>query len=179
VHQAAGGDRDAQTRLLDEYLPLIQAAVRARKRRMGESARARDETRDLQQDATLRILGELDQHRWRGRSAFANWIRRLAGLEVIDAQRRNRAQKRDAAADTPLADEHFAVEGNAEERLDSRRQVEDLLRSLRGFKAEDSAALLMRRLGFTYEEVGAALSCSAEAARKRVERTEKKLGRGE
>lgn len=142
---------------------------------MGESARARDETRDLQQNAAIRVLGELDDHQWQGRSAFANWIRRLAGLEVIDAQRRNRAQKRDAAADVPLLGTESGDSPDPEGLLDGRRRLEALLRRLEGLKSEYSAALLMHRMGFSHAEIGETLSCSAEAARKLVSRAKKKL----
>ncbi|MEL6544025.1 MAG: sigma-70 family RNA polymerase sigma factor [Myxococcota bacterium] len=175
VSDAARGDRSAQSRLLDEYWPLIETAVRARKRRMGESARSRDETRDLQQNAAMRVLGELDDHQWQGRSAFANWIRRLAGLEVIDAQRKNRAQKRDAAADTAFDEERVASSSDPAGLIDARRRLEELLRTLDGLKAEYSAALVMHRMGFTHREIGEALSCSAEAARKLVARAKKKV----
>ncbi|MEM6729971.1 MAG: ECF-type sigma factor, partial [Myxococcota bacterium] len=103
VKDAASGSRHAQERLLEAYWPLIEGAVRARKRRLGSRTRARDETRDLQQDAALRVLNELDDHRWQGRSAFAAWIRRLAGFEVVDAHRRNTAKKRDAGRDEALS----------------------------------------------------------------------------
>lgn len=175
VSEAARGDRNAQERLLDAYWPLIESAVRARKKRMGESARARDETRDLQQNAAIRVLGELDDHQWQGRSAFANWIRRLAGLEVVDAQRRNRAQKRDAAADVPLSESDHSVYSDTESLVDGRRRLEALLRKLDGLKAEYSAALLMHSMGFSHGEIGETLSCSAEAARKLVSRAKKKI----
>ena len=177
VARAAGGERAAQEVLLSRYWPVIRRAVRGRKSRLGDAAAARDQTADIEQDAALRVLGELRKHTWQGRSAFAAWIKKLSELQVIDAYRHNRAKKRDAAADiAPPADTWAGPTMRSPESLiDQNDQFDSLLDQIDRLKPEYGAALLMHHLGFTHAEIGDTLGCTPEAARKLVTRARLKL----
>ncbi len=177
ITHAASGSKRAQQIILETYWPVIVKAVGARRRRLGNSTTARADTVDLQQDAALRVLRELNKHRFQGRSAFSAWVRKLSGLEVIDAFRRQRAQKRDAAADIALTgrESTYSDELSMETSLDDRRRLTDLLLRVGTLKVDYGAALLLHHIGFSHAEVGEALGCSSEAARKLVSRARAKL----
>lgn len=177
--RAADGDRDAQAAVLEKYWPLIRHAVRARKLRMGRQLDAREATADLEQAAAMRILLELPKQSWQGGAQFAAWVKKLASLEVVDSVRHHRAQKRDTGKETSLSKaEDQAAPRSLESQLDDRRQFDALLARVSTLKADQAAALLMHHMGFTHEEIGDALDCSAEAARKLVTRAHKKLLEG-
>lgn len=175
--QAAAGDRQAQQRVLERYWPVIRQAVRGRKNRLGQKLAAREETQDLEQSAAIRILAELGKHEWRGRGAFAAWIRRLAEVEVIDAYRHHSAQKRDAGAEQSGDEERLVapMARSFESRFDDQHRLGELLAHVQRLKDEYGAALLMHHMGFSHAEIGETLDCTTEAARKLVSRGRIKL----
>lgn len=172
--RAADGDRDAQSAVLSQFWPLIRHAVRGRKSRMG---RAIDDTADLEQAAAMRVLLELPKHTWQGTGQFAAWVKTLASLEVIDNVRHVRAQKRDRGQDTSLsrADDDVEPRRSAESVFDDQRRFDALLKQVAALKPDQAAAVLMHHMGFSHAEIGDALDCSAEAARKLVSRAHRKL----
>jgi RNA polymerase sigma factor (sigma-70 family) len=177
VVRAAEGNRAAQQTLLTRFWPLIHKAVRARKARLGRALDGREETEDVEQAAALKVLEELPKHRWQGRSAFSAWIGKLAALEVVDRYRFHRASKRDVVAE---ASESRAkvLRGNrrsAESMIDDDRRFRSLMAKVAEMKDDYGAALLMHHMGFSHAEIGDALACSAEAARKLVTRAHRKL----
>jgi len=174
---AASGDRGAQEDLLRRYWPVIRQAVRGRKSRLGQKMAAREETQDLEQAAAIKVLGELPKHEWRGRSAFANWIRKLADFEVVDAFRHHSAQKRDAGVEDHADAEHAGPPPlrSIESKFDDRHRLAGLLQQISKLQGDYGAALLMHHMGFTHAEIGEALGCTAEAARKLVSRGRIKL----
>ncbi len=177
VAEAAGGDRTAQQTLLVRYWQVIRQVVRARKNRLGERLSAREETQDLQQAAALRVLSQLDDHRWQGKSAFVAWVKKLAQVEVIDWYRHHSAQKRDVAVETgeEAAGAQVASLRSAESRLDDQRELDELLAQVEALKPEYGAALMMHHMGFSHAQIGEALKCTPEAARKLVARARIKL----
>jgi RNA polymerase sigma factor (sigma-70 family) len=177
VAAAAGGQRQAQEELLARFWPLIRYTVRARKNRLGRRLAAREETEDLEQSAAMKVLRELDAHEWRGSSAFAAWVKKLASVEVIDVYRHHSAQKRDAAADTAVsrAEQLPADLRSMESKVEDAGRMQELLRDIAGLKEEYGAALLMHHLGFAHQEIADALGCTPEAARKLVTRARKRL----
>lgn len=179
--EAAGGDRAAQEELLARYWPLIVQAVRARRHRMGRGQAGRDETQDLEQKAAIRVLGELGRHEWRGLSSFGAWIKKLSDLEVIDQHRHHSAKKRDAAQDAGLSQMERgpfpmgAIGPSMESRIDRQDRLDELLSRVQSLKPEYGSALIMHHLGFSHAEIGEALGCTTEAARKLVSRARIRL----
>lgn len=177
VAAAAAGDKSAQARLLERYWPVIRQAVRARKNRLSSRLAAREETQDLEQVAALKILTSLPKHTWQGGSAFAAWIKRLSSNEALDIYRRHGAQKRDAHAERELKEESDPPPQarSAESVFDDQQRFAVLLGQIQKLKAEYGAALMMHHIGFTHAQIGDALGCTAEAARKLVTRGRQKL----
>jgi len=176
VNQAQQGSRNAQQALLERFWPVIRQAVRARKNRVGRALAGREETQDIEQAAAMKILRELGKHEWRGKSALSAWIGKLAALEVVDLYRYHRAEKRDAGAETGEAKVDLGFAGPSMESVyETKQRMDDLLHKVSKLKADYGAALLMHHMGFAHEEIGNALDCTAEAARKLVSRARKKL----
>jgi RNA polymerase sigma factor (sigma-70 family) len=176
ILSAAKGDRAAQNELIQRYWPVIRDAVRATKRRMGERLREREETADLQQAAAIKILAALDAHDFRGRPAFAAWIRRLAQAEVVDHHRHHAAQKR-AAPELGGSELDRVPEQNRspESRYDDQQRFEKLLAGLEELKPEYRTALMLHHMGYSHKEIGDTLDCTPEAARKLITRARTKL----
>ena len=177
VAAAARGDRAAQETLLGQYWQVIRQVVRARKNRLGTRLAAREETQDLQQAAALRVLTELEDHRWQGRPAFVAWVKKLAQVEVIDRYRFHSAKKRDVIAETSdeRALDRPAPARSAESRLDDQRELDQLIDQVQALKPEYGAALMMHHMGFSHAQIGELLECTPEAARKLVTRARLKL----
>ncbi len=168
VAAAAGGGRQACDELLRHYWPLVCRVVRSRKARVGRGLGLREQTCDLAQQAALRLLRELPKHQWRGQSALAAWIAKLASAEVIDVHRYHGAQRRAPAAevDDQSVDALERKTRSPESKADRRNQVEALEEALAQLKPDYEAALRLHAMGFTHAEVGELLGCTAEAARK-------------
>ncbi len=176
VAAASRGDRKAQNELLQRYWPVIRQAVRGRRRRLGRALARREETVDLEQRAAIKVLAGLPKHAFRGGSAFVAWVKTLAENEVLDAARRNFAKRRAVGAETRLSMvEPPARTRSPESKVDFVARQEALLAALQELKPEYGAALLMHHLGFSLAEVGDALGCTAEAARKLVTRGRQRL----
>ncbi len=177
VRLGAEGDRRAQDSLLNLYWPLIRKVVRARKNRLGHELRMREETQDLEQDVAMELLQSLPRQQWQGSTAFAAWVRKLADYQVIDAHRYHRRKKRDRRAETAAENIQLqaVVRNSAESQVDDGRRVEALVAQIAELKEEYGAALIMNYQGYTHAQIGEALACTAEAARKLVSRARAKL----
>jgi RNA polymerase sigma-70 factor (ECF subfamily) len=139
----------------------------------------RDGTDDLEQQAAMELLESLPRLQWRGKTAFAAWIRRIAEYEVIDARRRQQCRKRDWRVETDLDHADVApIVGkprSAESQLDAQRRAEELMRAIGELKEEYATALILHYKGYTHEEIGELLDRGPEAARKLVARARAKL----
>jgi RNA polymerase sigma factor (sigma-70 family) len=176
VVQAARGERAAQEELLARFWPLITVAVRARKRRASPGVAAREATADLEQEAALKLLSRLGRHQWRGRSAFAAWVKQLASRNAADVLRRHRARRRDARVEASVEVEAQAAGMRGlETMIDAQAESAGLLKRLSALKPEYATALLMAHMGFSLAETGEVLGVSAEAARKLVARARVRL----
>lgn len=176
IRSAATGDREAQNELIHRYWPMIRDAVRAAKRRMGDRLAEREETVDLQQAAAIKILAALEAHDFRGRPAFAAWIRRLAQAEVVDRHRHHAAQKRAAPElGGSVLDRVAEDRRSPESRYDEQQRFDQLLAKMEALKPEYRTALLLHHMGYSHKEIGETLGCTPEAARKLITRGRTKL----
>ena len=176
IASAARGDRAAQGELLKHYWPVIRDAVHAVKYRMGPRLSAREETQDLQQAAAIKVLGALEDHEWRGRPAFAAWVRKLARAEVVDTHRHHAAAKRGAPELGGSEVDRLAnLEASPESRVDVQARLGRLRADLDRLKPEYRSALMLHHMGYAHAQIGEILGCSQEAARKLVTRARTKL----
>lgn len=173
VRGAQDGDEMAQAQLFERYWPVIEMAVRGRKNRLGgQGLGAREQTQDLAQDAALKLLLNMKNQDWQGRSAFAAWVKKIAANTVLDSLRHHRAEKRDLGAEAQSANTLMdpAPKNSAETVFDQRHAASELLENIRTLKPDYATAVLMAHWGFSHAEIGDTLDCSAEAARKLVSR---------
>ena len=177
VIAGAQGDRPAQQALLERYWPLIRQVVSARRRRMGRALQGREDTSDLQQEVAVELLRSLPNQQWRGAAAFTAWVRKLAECQVIDAGRFHGRQKRDRRIETGAdkADQRPRRGPSMESRIENRRRAEALMEGIASLKSEYGAALMLNYQGYSHQQIGELLGCTAEAARKLVSRARAKL----
>lgn len=169
---ASRGNQDAQTQLLKNYWPIIRQAVRARKSKIPKRIASQEETQDIEQAVAIKVLEGLPKHSWQGGSAFCAWIKTLADHEVIDAFRKKAAQKRSDDLKDTFSESNVMRQStrSPETRVDDQRHIQALWDRVCGLKPEYATAVLLHHLGYTHAQIGDALDCSGEAARKLVSR---------
>ncbi len=90
VEAAAGGDVDAQGRLLSRFEPVLRKAV--------QSSLGRDrflaDGEDLLQEIRMAVLRALPGFRGRDRASFIAWVRQVSTTKTIDWERRRRSGRR-------------------------------------------------------------------------------------
>jgi len=173
VGAAAAGDRQAQQDLLRRYWSLIRDIIHTRRQRVGHQLRDREQTQDQQQDIAVHLLRDLPKHVWHGKKAFLAWMRKLADAKVIDAQRHHRALKRDAGAETGVEQLEISPQPSRpspETMIDQNRRLAATESLLEQLKPEYAAAVRLHCMGYSHSEIGEALDCTPEAARKLVAR---------
>jgi RNA polymerase sigma factor (sigma-70 family) len=151
--RAAAGDDDAFTALYERYYgPLLSYCSSI----LLDIEDARDATQSALENA-LRALPRRDPGR-----PLKPWLYRIAHNEAINIVRR-RQPPADADADAALT-----VPG-PEADAEIRGRLSQLVSDLRALPARQRGALVMRELsGLTYDEIGAALGITNEAARRAV-----------
>ena len=129
----------------------------------------RDDAEDACQDALLRAYRAFG--RLRAGSNSRAWLYRIAtrsALNVSRSRRRRGARRADVEPDTLPAPP-------ALDPAERERRIR-VVRAVQALPAKQRAALMQRQFhGLRYDEIGAALECSAEAARANVYHAIKKL----
>jgi RNA polymerase sigma-70 factor, ECF subfamily len=141
VALAAAGDRFAFERLYRTHVSRIHSLTR---RMLGS-----DDADEVTQDIFVRTWQKLDQ--FRGESAFATWLHRLA-VNVVIERRRTYAVQRERMDDDPDAlDVATAAPARGDLKVDFERAIEQLppgarqifvLHDVEGYKHREIAAML-------------------------------------
>ena len=112
-----------------------------------------EDARDALQATMLKAMKAIDTKPTKVRA----WLYRIAHNESISILRSGKRHSTDSLDD---------VEPSAEAPLESRRELRELLDDIGHLSDRQRQALVMRELGgLSYEEVGAALTCSPAAAK--------------
>jgi RNA polymerase sigma-70 factor (ECF subfamily) len=130
--------------------------------------RSREAAEDAAQEAFLKAWRGLDS--FRGDSAFATWLRRLAANQCLDALRRQSRRSEDSLDDPLSAPAMMArlTEPGPERAAQARDLAERLLASL---PPEQRLALVLRETqGLSYEEIAETLECSLDSVKARLRR---------
>jgi RNA polymerase sigma factor (sigma-70 family) len=169
VRSAAAGDRAAQGVLLEQYRYLIRRLVRAH---LGDALHAREQTQDLEQEVAMEVLRALPKQDFGDRASFLAWLRSVATHRLIDISRYHFAKCRKGDVATASVNElpAPALPRSPESALDHQRRLTTLEELLDQLPAKQAEAVVLFHQGHDYQEIGAALGCSAEAARKQVAR---------
>jgi len=151
--RAAAGDNDAFTALYERYYGPLLSYCRSI---LLDAEDARDATQSALENA-LRALPRREPNR-----PLKPWLYRIAHNEAINIVRRRQPRLE------PDADAALTVPG-PEADAEIRGRLSQLVSDLRALPERQRGALVMRELsGLTYDEIGAALGITNQAARRAV-----------
>jgi len=130
-------------------------------------ARDREEAREVEQDAVVKILSALDQ--FRAGTSFRAWCFTILRNAYFSRRRRRRA---DVDLDDPAARAHLGTAATQEAHL----AVRDLNRALRQLSPLHREALaLVSAAGMSYEEAATVCRCRVGTIKSRVSRARAEL----
>ena len=177
--RASKGDPRALDELLVEHLPALHAFVRLR---AGHAFGGRESCSDLVQSVCREVLADGGDFRFRGETAFKNWLFTAAANKVVDRFRFHHRERRDAkreVAGDALGDEPGLIEllatyrsvGTPSQVLQQREQVERIEAAFAELpEAQQQAIGLSRIAGMTYAEIAAETGRTEVAVRGLVAR---------
>ena len=114
VQAAADGDAQALDRLLEGYLPELQAFVRLR---AGPQIRAHESSADIVQSVCREVLEHRGRFRFPSESAFKRWLFTTALRKISNRREYWTAEKRDERRAIPIAGPTTSRASAAEERI--------------------------------------------------------------
>jgi RNA polymerase sigma-70 factor (ECF subfamily) len=171
---AAAGDRRAQDRIVEEYLPTLRAFVRLQ---MPARLRAKESVSDCVQTVFREAFGDLEHFEWKGTQSFRNWLFAFARNKLGNRIQFYMAQKRDPAREVPLAPDDsslFELYASVCSPSQAAIQNEDLGRleeAMDELPPDLHEALLVTKiLGMSYREAADELALSESVVRSLVNR---------
>lgn len=170
VQQALGGDREAFGVLVQRYQRLVFRIV-------GGFLRNSEDVRDVAQETFLRAFEGLQG--FRQGSPFGPWIARIATRRSYDRLRQRQRTGEVAWEDLSPGEQSAAQGLVAGAGQADRAATRDLLdRAMASLAPKDRIVLILAdALGFSGAEVARVVGCSSLAARIRLHRARRTLGR--
>lgn len=175
VALAQDGDRSAANQLCGLYADRVRWMVRLR---MGKELRAKLESMDLVQETLAQALRGLNDFTYKNEGDFVRWLSKIAENELRGSLRRLHAQKRDMRREARCDSHRSTATGAFAAAPDPIRTTtpsvitsrkEDFARlekALDALKAEYREAIILAKIeGLSFEQMGARLGKSADAAR--------------
>ena len=166
VTRSIAGDRRSREELASACLPFVWRAVTLH-------CGGGQEVEDLVQAAMAQAFADLP--RFRAEGAFASWLHRVT-LNVVRQHFRRKAWR----ALLPVGDDLDALEDRRatapEERIAGERLLRLLAHHLAGIKEKNrTACVLSITGGYSASEIALIVGCSAESAKKRLQRGREEL----
>lgn len=163
INRVLAGDTEAFAQIVERYGDMVYRLV---SRTLGDGDRARDVT----QDVFIKVYRSLGK--WRGGSAFATWLYRVACNAAISHIRGERRHE-------PVDERRMGVADDGEEVLrkaaDERRYA-DLERALGRLAADERAMVTMFYTdGMSVEGIGVAMGLTVANVKVRLHRVRKKI----
>lgn len=163
VTRAKNGDRLALDALCARHAPRVERLAH-------HVLRDPEDARDAAQEAMAKLVVRLKQ--FRGESQFSTWLHRLVVNTCRDAAERNKARAHEPLADNlgagPEADPVRAA------RMSELRR--ELCDSLAGASPEQAQVVLLKdALGYSFEEIAAAVEMPVGTAKCHAHRGRNKL----
>lgn len=169
VEAARAGERSALEELFALHEPMM---MRWARRRLGQSLRTMDETRDVLHDAYHVVMQKIDVFEVEDSRSFARWLRGIVTRIVLSKARDPRVKRRD-----PLLDEHEVKDLDMTPM--SRVSFDEVLklryRILREFPREDRLAWRLRRRGFSNRQIAEHMGVTDRAVRQRFAKLDARL----
>jgi RNA polymerase sigma-70 factor (ECF subfamily) len=154
VARAQQGDRDAARSLYDTHVRRIHRLVF---RLCGDEEMARD----LTQDTFIRVFEKLST--FRGDSAFATWVHRIAVTVTLNGLRKERRLKR-GADDLDVANDLPAPSDNVDPDLRARLRA-----AIEALPPGARASVILHDIeGYTHSEIGAMLGIAEGTSKARL-----------
>ena len=177
------GSREAQAQLLEAVRPYLLAVVEDE---LASALRPKLAASDVVQIAVWQAWQNFGDFRGQTRTELIGWLRTILGHCAAGGARRycgtaKRDVRRERSLDQ-MASEFggaLAESGNSPSgNMMASEERQRMERAVRRLSPRNEQAIRLRSdLGLSFEEMGVALSCSANAARKRWARAVKELGR--
>jgi RNA polymerase sigma-70 factor (ECF subfamily) len=165
VREAVAGNAEAVEALYAHVAPRVLTFVRMR---MGQSLRARMDSRDILQATLLKSFERFDEFQGSGKPALMAWLSRIAEREILD-----RADYHQRARRSPLREASLG-EGDVLEarvtsvlsRLIRDERTERLERAMDGLSEAHREIILLRKFQeLSFREIAAVLGKSEDACR--------------
>ena len=173
---ARAGDPRAWSVLVERYQVLLLVKLELG---MPGFLRRTSSPEDVLQDVLLKVAQRLDTFRYDGEGSFLRWLIQIVRNEVKNLQRHWLAEQdhlKQASGD--VVD---SLPGNLptpSQALSRIHEQQHLLESMRALSAEDQDVLALHHFGdLSWEEIGDAIGCSRETAKRRYDRAIARMGR--
>lgn len=154
IARAQQGDRDAARSLYDAHSRRVHRLVF---RLCGDEEMARD----LTQDTFIRVFDKLSS--FRGESAFATWVHRIAVTVTLNGLRKERRLKR-GADDLDVANDLPAPSNNADPDLRARLRA-----AIEALPPGSRASVILHDIeGYTHAEIGEMLGIAEGTSKARL-----------
>lgn len=155
IARAQRGDRDAARSLYDAHSRRVHRVVF---RLCGGDE---EMARDLTQDTFIRVFGKLSS--FRGESAFATWVHRIAVTVTLNGLRKERRLKR-GADDLDVANDLPAPSDNSDPDLRERLRV-----AIEALPPGSRASVILHDIeGYTHAEIGEMLGIAEGTSKARL-----------
>lgn len=161
VAQAAGGDRDAFTSLVERYGSRVLAVI---EKQVGDHHGALD----LAQEVWIKVYAALED--FRHGATFRPWLFAIVFNSIRD-DHRNRARRRDRVSEVEPGQWEGAAAAGRYDPTATVAELEHIDAALAGVPEPFRAALqLVDALDFSYDEAAQSLDCSEGTVKSRVHR---------
>jgi RNA polymerase sigma-70 factor (subfamily 1) len=173
LRRARGGHREALGKLLDAFRRVL---LHRAQRHEPMGLRPKCAPSDLVQETLLEAQRDFECFRGETPEELASWLTRILNNNLGDLLRYQACRRRDLRLELPLEDAEATgdlkeqlpdARPNPEQEAFSRERQEAIRRALRELSGRSREAVRLRyEEKLRFEEVGARIGCSAEAARK-------------
>jgi RNA polymerase sigma-70 factor (ECF subfamily) len=182
LEQAQQGSREAQAQLLQAVRPYLLAVAEDQ---LASEIRPKLAASDIVQNAVWQAWQDFGDFRGQSRAELIGWLRKILCNCINEGARQHRRiAKRDISRERSL-DQMKSEFGAAladscsspSEHVMASEERQQVERAVRRMSSRNEQAIRLRNeLGLSFAEMGVALSCSEDAARKLLERAIEKLG---
>jgi RNA polymerase sigma-70 factor (ECF subfamily) len=173
VRRARAGDREAENRICELYLPRLHRWARGR---LPRGARPAMETGDLVQDVLSRAIRSFPAFEPRHDGAFPAYLRRILANKIADLGRLD--QRRPAPS---VLDSGFDLASSADtpfEETVKREEKDRYERGLQRLSPRNQDLIFLRlELGYGYDEIARILGSTPNAVRVATRRAMVRLAR--
>jgi len=165
VHDAIAGRPDAVEALYGRVTPRVLAYVRMR---MGQSLRARMDSRDILQATLLKSFERLSEFRGTNAPSLMAWLSRIAEREILDRADFHQRARRSPSREAPLSGQDVleARVTSVLSRMIRDERVERLEAAMEGLSDAHREIILLRKFqDLPFREIAARLGKSEDACR--------------